>query len=120
MKVLITGSRGWRDVAAVREAIVSAKATIVVEGSAPGADLVAERVAKDLEIPYRGYPAKWRKLGRVAGAIRNRQMLEAEHRVDEPIDLVLAFPAKASIGTLDMMEIAEAAGIKVIVDTRAL
>lgn len=120
MKLLITGSRTWNDVGAIKAAILDAKPDIIVHGGAPGADTLAGFIAKTHQIDYRVYPAKWKLHGKAAGPIRNRHMLKSEHRSDEPIDLCLAFPVRGSIGTLDMMKCCEQAGIKVVVDTRKL
>lgn len=124
MKILITGSRKWTDVKTIEQAILLHKATCVVEGAAPGADLIAEGVCKRHQINYRGYPAKWTKLGKKAGPVRNTEMLHVEHiqmmPIDGGIDLCLAFPMQGSIGTVDMMEQAAHAGIPVLADTRYL
>lgn len=47
--------------------------------------------------------------------IRNRRMLAEEHRVDEPIDLCLAFhnDITRSTGTKDMVTLARKAGLQV-------
>lgn len=52
------------------------------------------------------YPANWLKYGRMAGAMRNQQMLD-----EEEVDLVVAFPGGK--GTADMVRRARAAGIEV-------
>lgn len=113
MKVLITGSRNFNDFFLMRQEILASGATVIVHGAARGADTIAEGIAKEQEIDYRGYPAKWKAHGRSAGPRRNAFMLAKEHRADEPVDLVLAFPLEDSIGTFDMIERAEKAGLKV-------
>lgn len=125
VKILITGSRKWRDVAAIEKAILNSGATVVVHGANPnGADNIAESVAKKYEINYRGYPAKWKTFGKQAGPIRNNEMLNREHFDclvhKEGIDTVYAFPTKESIGTWDMIEQAEHCGILCIVDRSQL
>lgn len=116
MKVLITGSRDWphnrRYI--VHRAILAAEADIVIHGNARGADGIAKWFARHMGITERGYDAKWGLYGKSAGPIRNQEMLDKEHRPDEPIDLVLAFPLPGSIGTYDMMRRAEAAGIRIV------
>ena len=52
------------------------------------------------------YPANWKKHGRAAGPIRNKQMLE-----EAKPDLVIAFPGGA--GTANMVKQAREAGVKV-------
>lgn len=114
MKVLVTGSRDWTDRAAIKRALIEAKATIVVHGNARGADLLAKEVAIELKIEQRPYPARWDRYGRSAGVFRNIEMLQKEHLPDSPIDLVLAFPLAHSIGTRHMVKIAREAGIHTI------
>lgn len=119
MKILITGSRHWTNLDVIETAILAAKPDVVIHGAAQGADFIAEAICKRHQINYRGYPAKWKTYGKPAGPRRNVEMLHKEHLEGGGfIDLVLAFPMKGSIGTYDMIELAEHAGIKVIVDTR--
>lgn len=115
MKILVTGSRDWTwdQRHQIKEALIECKATIVVHGDARGADAHAKQAAIELGIEQRPYPADWQIYGRCAGPVRNQHMLTVEHRPEEPIDLVLAFPLKHSIGTWDMVERAEKAGIEV-------
>ena len=65
-------------------------------------------------------PADWGRYGDAAGPIRNREMLDyllqaqtLGYRVG-----VLAYPAKRSHGTWDMVRQAESAGVPVIVRRR--
>lgn len=113
MKVLVTGSRNYGDYFKVKQAIIDSGATIVVEGEANGADLLARGIAYELGLLVRPYPANWEKYGRGAGPKRNQEMLDKEHTIGEPIDLVLAFPVLGSKGTIDMMNRAKKAGIEV-------
>ena len=114
MKVLVTGSRVYGDYDKVKDAILKSGANIVVHGNAKGADTLAKKVCLAFGLDERRYPANWDKYGLAAGPKRNQQMLDEEHKTNEPIDLVLAFPVEGSIGTYDMMERAKKAGIKVI------
>lgn len=115
VKVLVTGSRDWPYAQRhlIKEALIESNATIVVDGDARGADKHAKWAALELGLERRPYPADWDRYGKAAGPVRNQEMLDKEHRPDEPIDLVLAFPLEASVGTWDMVERAEAAGIEV-------
>lgn len=110
----MTGSRNWRSRSPIYRALIASKATIVVHGGAQGADDLAAQIARSLGLQVRAYPADWTRYGRSAGPRRNQEMLDAEHRPDEPIDLVLAFPTSQSVGTYDMISRAERAGIRVI------
>lgn len=103
MKVLVTGSRNFNNFELMKQKIKESGATIVVHGDARGADSQAKLAARQLGIEQRAYPAQWSKFGKTAGPIRNQQMIDEEHRLEEPIDKALAFPAKDSIGTYDMI-----------------
>jgi hypothetical protein len=106
MKVLVCGSRDWFDRGPIeRELRKLPPGAIIVHGAARGADTIAGVVATDLGFEVRRYPANWDKYGKAAGPIRNGEMLRMEHRLDEPIDKVLAFSKDFanSRGTKDMM-----------------
>ena len=115
MRVLVTGSRDWRDVEAIRKALWwlrdSPEEVTVVYGDAPGADTIADRLAKEFGYLPAAYPAKWRKYGRAAGPRRNQQM------VDSQPDVVLAFheDLSKSKGTKDCVKKARAKKIPVFV-----
>lgn len=116
MKVLVTGSRDWDDEAAIRRALVDSHATIVVHGdNRAGADAIAKRIATQLGLEVRSYPARWNRYGLSAGPKRNQEMLDKEHKplLGDVIDVVLAFPWVRSFGTWDMMDRAEAVGLEV-------
>ena len=73
---------------------------------------VDDNVATRLTLqPLHVYRAKWHKHGSAAGPIRNREMLSRPR----PADLLLAFPAKSSCGTLDTVRQAMERNIDVIV-----
>ncbi|MDA7663803.1 DUF2493 domain-containing protein [bacterium] len=78
----------------------------VVHGGAPGADTMAAVWASRHAIECRVEFADWAKLGRAAGPIRNKKMID----VHKP-DLTVAFPGGR--GTSDMIRRAEAAQIDV-------
>lgn len=112
MKVLVTGSRNFQNLAYLEHELLALKPTVVVHGGARGADALADAVATRHGIPVRVYHADWETHGRAAGPIRNRDMFTAEHRPDEPIDVCLAFPGNGK-GTHDMMAICRGAGVRV-------
>lgn len=119
MKVLVTGDREWTDV----ETVVAVLAmlplrSVIVEGEARGADITCRVVAEEMGHEVRGYPADWDRFRRAAGPIRNQQMLDCEHRPDEPIELGIAFHddlAGKSRGTRDMVNRLQKAGIPWVV-----
>ena len=61
-------------------------------------------------VPVEVYPADWTRYGKPAGPIRNRQMLN-----EGKPDMVIAFhdDLSVSVGTKDMVDIANAAGLPV-------
>lgn len=83
----------------------------VIQGGAPGADMLAREWCRIHGHSYEHFPADWKKHDRAAGPIRNAQML-AEGRPD----VVVAFPranGEWGSGTLNMIGLAEAAGVPV-------
>ena len=74
--------------------------------SGPGADTLAGEYARDRGIPCRSFPADWRRHGRPAGFIRNRQMLD-----EGKPELVVAFPGGP--GTRNMVKTALERGFPV-------
>lgn len=125
MKVLVTGWRDWPDDVNGR-AIIRAvlghlssrhhgEPLFLIHGGARGADLIAAEIGADLGYQVRSYPAEWAKHGKSAGPRRNQRMLVEEHRPDEPIDLVAAFPGPESVGTWDMIERARKASLAVVI-----
>ena len=112
MKLLVTGSRKWRNVDLLNEVLDELNAAqhieLLIEGEAPGADQMARAWAERHHIRVKAYPADWQRHGRSAGVLRNQQML-----VDGRPDYVVAFPLRDSRGTWDMVNQAMAAGVQV-------
>ncbi len=82
---------------------------ILICGHAVGVDTLAEyRWMDELQGIGFIFPAMWHTHGKQAGPIRNARMLTQ----GKP-DIVCAFPAADSIGTLDMMKKARRVGIPV-------
>jgi hypothetical protein len=112
-KLLVCGSREWRDRNAVHLVLMCEpnhqgwgdSPVTVIHGGARGADSFADQSARDLGYDVKVFPADWDKHGRAAGPIRNRQML------DEQPDLVVAFGQGR--GTNDTVGEAERRGIPV-------
>jgi hypothetical protein len=107
MKVLVCGSRDWPDLAAIYDRIAALPAgSLVIEGGAPGADLMAARAARKAGLHCAEVAALWDN-GRRAGPGRNRAMLDLEP------ELVIAFQVGNSSGTQDTMNEARKRGIPV-------
>lgn len=79
----------------------------VIHGGCRGADEGADDWAKSEDIPVVVCKANWKKHGKAAGPIRNREML----KMHQP-DYVVALPG--GNGTADMIRAAESAGVPVI------
>lgn len=116
--VIVTGSRDWNDLDAVwaeledqfAENRFSVRHFYVVHGAARGADAMAQAwvdYKADPQIIAIPYPADWDRLGRRAGMVRNKKM------VDRGADAVLAFIRNNSPGASGCMRMAEKAGIPV-------
>ena len=121
MKVLVCGSREWKNRDAIwRELKKLPEGTIIVHGAARGADRMAGEIARLLGFEVRQYPADWDNDGRkAAGPIRNSRMLKEEHPdkegvyIDHALAFAVDFSLKASPGTNDMMGKSRRAGIPV-------
>ena len=112
MKILITGSRDFDEPDKIKEVINSFSSdTIIIHGAASGADTLADKYGKEKGLEIMPFPADWKKYGRAAGPIRNKQML-----VEGKPDIVYAFyrDKAESKGTKNMVNQAIKAGIKVI------
>ncbi len=114
MRVLVCGSRDWRDMDRIWSILDQLHASVgvdcVIEGEARGADSYARNWAIGHYVWTEGYPADWRVYGKAGGPIRNEVML----REGRP-DIVLAFHDNIaeSKGTADMITRAQRKGIPV-------
>lgn len=115
MCVIVCGDRNWIDPAPIAARLKSLPPrSLIIHGAARGVDSIGGRVAIELGLFYvRAIPANWKKYGRAAGPIRNREMLDMKP------DLVLAFHSDiaSSKGTKDCVTEAKRRGIPVEVIT---
>jgi len=116
MKVLVCGGRDFNDAMTLGSWLGGihknhGPITLLIEGGARGADRMAREFAKWQGIPVRTFPADWDAHGNAAGPIRNRQMLD-----EGKSDLVVAF--EGGRGTANMVQQAEAAGVRVLRATK--
>lgn len=124
MRVIVTGSRTWRDEQIIRDVLLRLQAEhgltlLVLHGDAEGADRIADEVCAELGIDRVKCPANWEgrksiRNGRPvywAGPWRNQFMLD----FGKPVGLVVAFHPfiQNSKGTRDMVERAREAGVPV-------
>lgn len=116
MKVLVCGGRDFDDALTLGAWLGgihknNGPITLLIEGGARGADVMARKFAEWQGIPVRTFPADWDKHGKAAGPIRNKQMLD-----EGKPDLVVAFPGGR--GTENMVKQARSAGVRVLVATK--
>ena len=104
LKILVCGGRDFRDKEFVFYALDRINPDIVVHGGARGADSLAGEWCQARGKEERVYPARWNIHGKVAGPLRNREMLKEEL---DGLDGVIAFPG--GNGTRDMVSIAKKA-----------
>lgn len=117
MKVLICGDRNFTDynkfcteldyISEVYD-FDNKQPITIISGEARGANTLAKQYAVECGWEYEGYPADWNTYGKGAEPIRNRQML-----VEGIPDLVIAFLAKDSRGTKNMIDQSVKAGVKI-------
>jgi hypothetical protein len=110
MRVLVCGSRHFKDRVLLDKTLKGINITELIHGCARGADSLAGEFAEANDIPQHRYPALWDLHGKRAGPIRNYQML----REGKP-DLVVGFLFENSRGTKHMLDIARKAGIETLV-----
>ena len=105
MRVIIAGSREFTDYelfkSFMEKAFKEEKFSLgdieeVVSGTAPGADTLGERWAKENGIPVKRFPAHWDKYGKAAGPMRNADMADYA-------DFLIAFWHPLCRGTSNMI-----------------
>lgn len=116
MRLLVCGSRDWTDQAFIDQTLDAYHAehpvTVVIEGEAAGADVMARSWGLRRGVTVRRFPADWARYGKAAGPIRNQQMLD-EGRPDAAI--AFTYNLATSRGTRDMVDRARSAGLPVLV-----
>ena len=103
MKLAIVGSRTWKDWLAIHSRISKLKPSMVITGGAAGADRMAMDSAERNNIWLEVYYPEWDKFGRKAGAVRNKQIVDA-------CDKLIAFWDGKSKGTKISIDMAESKG----------
>ncbi|MDP2663309.1 MAG: DUF2493 domain-containing protein, partial [Dehalococcoidia bacterium] len=80
---------------------------LVITGGCRGADAMADRWARLRHIPTQVYLADWAKHGRMAGPLRNKEML-----VKGKPDIIISFPGGK--GTANMVGLGRQKGLRII------
>ena len=96
MKIAIVGSRSFQDYGLLLETMARHKPSAIVSGGAKGADTLAERYAREIDVDCIVFKPDWKRYGRAAGPKRNKQLVEAS-------DLIIAFWDGKSRGTKHMI-----------------
>jgi hypothetical protein len=108
MKVAIIGSRGFTDYELVKKTLQPLGITLIISGGAAGADTLGEDYAKENGIETLIFKPDWKAYGKIAGFLRNTQIVEAS-------ELVVAFWDMESKGTKDSINKANKLGKKVLI-----
>ena len=102
--VVVAGSRTATDYELLRkycDVFFSQKTpTAIISGCARGADELGERYAQEHHLDLKRFPAQWDKYGKMAGMMRNREMLEVA-------DALVAVWDGKSRGTENMIRISK-------------
>lgn len=77
MKTAVIGSRSFEDYERLKKELDGRNITMIISGGARGADTLAERYAKQKGIEIRVFNPDYKKDGRAAPFVRNRQIVEA-------------------------------------------
>jgi hypothetical protein len=97
MRTIIAGSRSFNDWNKMKEVMQSIECGSVICGGANGADLLGKMWAIEHGVPVIDMPADWKKYGKSAGMIRNRDMANIA-------DQLVAFWDGISPGTRNMID----------------
>lgn len=99
MNIAVVGSRTFDNYALLKSVLDNYHIATIVSGGASGADSLAQQYAQEKGILIKVYPADWKKYGRAAGAIRNKEIVHTA-------DYIFAFWDQRSPGTKNCLEFA--------------
>lgn len=85
--IIVTGGRKYDDYVMVQEVLDFLNPDLIIQGGATGADGLARIWADETGTQVVTLDADWEKHGKVAGPIRNKEMILAN-----PDAIVVAFP----------------------------
>lgn len=113
MKWLVTGGRSITDVSLIEEHLDTmfkkyGKPEVLIHGDCSGVDKISGSWAEKNKITVKTFPAEWKRYGRAAGPIRNRQMADECSKED----LCVSVWNGSSSGTKDMLGVCEKKGMK--------
>lgn len=118
IRAVVVGSRGFDDYERLKkkmdEVLFRTDGKVeIVSGHAKGADQLGEKYAAENGIPVAVMRPDWKRYGRAAGFVRNREMLEY---AAEETAVVIAFWDGKSKGTKNTIETAKKLGLTTEVD----
>lgn len=94
MNIAVVGSRTFTDYQLLSTILKEYDIKQLISGGAAGADKLAEQYAKEYNIPIIVYKPDWQKHGKIAGLLRNTDIIK-------DADIVIAFWNGISTGTKD-------------------
>ena len=106
LKIAVVGSRTFTNYELIKKTLDTYKKKediFIISGGARGADSLAQRYAKENGLSILIIYPNYRKFGKKAPLIRNREIVEN-------CDLVIAFPDKNSRGTWHTIQVARKMG----------
>ncbi len=108
MKVGVIGGRDFNNYELVKETLSKIDITLLVSGGARGADSLGWKYAVENKIEVKIFLPNWDKFGKVAGFLRNTEIVNES-------ELIVAFWDGESKGTADSIEKAKKQNKKIII-----
>ncbi len=114
LHVVIGGYRNFNDYETLKVFVDASIAQLneteitILSGHCKGVDLMAEQYAMERNYGLEIFPAEWKKYGRAAGPIRNKQMVEKAN-------VVIAFVCERAKGTKNLISHAKELGKRLFV-----
>ena len=115
MRVLCCGDREWADFNKIVSILsLLPPDSVIIHGDCRGADSLCGKAGFLLGFKVEAYPADWKKHGKFAGPVRNREMFAKSHP-----DFWLAFHSNiaASRGNKDMVMVLRTNNVKGMIIT---
>lgn len=114
IRLIVAGSRTFHDYKLAKEKLdrivfglqedYPGAQIVIISGDAKGADQIGIRYAMERKLPLRRFPAEWNKYGKMAGPMRNAQMMSY---AKEGIPALVSFWDGKSRGTKNMINTAD-------------
>ncbi len=113
IKLAVIGSRTFNDYDLLECAIkkISMNIVLIVSGGAKGADSLGEKYAHQNDIPTLIFKPDWKRYGRGAGMVRNKEIISN-------CDAVIAFWDGISKGTKNSLDLANKLNKYIIVECK--